>query len=104
MTVPEMYLWYRLRAGRLRGIKFRRQVPIDRFVVDFLCESRRLVIEIDGDDHGLRMKADEIRTRRLEALGYRVVRYWNNDVMNNIDGVLEDLCGQLKVGVHERCE
>ena len=75
-------------AKRFQGAKFRRQVPLGPYVVDFLCEKASLVIEIDGGQHAERIDADEARTRWLEARGYRVARYWNNEVMGNVGGVL----------------
>jgi lysyl-tRNA synthetase class 2 len=74
----------------LAGVKFRRQWPIAGFVTDFCCAECGLVVEIDGGQHA-ESKADIRRTRILEELGYRVVRFWNNDVLSNIDGVLETL-------------
>src|ERR1051326_527271 len=74
-TDAERILWLRLRDRRLNGLKFRRQVPIDRYVVDFFCADARLIIELDGGQHAT---ADETnRTRVLEAMGYLVLRFWN---------------------------
>jgi very-short-patch-repair endonuclease len=96
MTRPEWVLWYYVRARRFEGWKFRRQVPIGRYVVDFLCEGARLIVELDGGQHDLRRRSDAERTAWLESKGYRVLRYWNNDVMENIQGVLETLLDALK--------
>jgi very-short-patch-repair endonuclease len=95
-TEAERKLWWYLRH-RLptRGTHFRRQVRIGRYIVDFACHARRLVIEVDGGQHGERSAADDGRTRILEANGYRVLRYWNNDVLSNIDGVLEDILSAI---------
>ncbi len=79
-------LWSRLRDRRLAGLKFRRQAPIDRYVVDFLCIDAKLVIELDGGQHSA--ETDEERTRVIEACGFLVIRFWNNDVLTNLDGVL----------------
>ncbi|MBB3930437.1 very-short-patch-repair endonuclease [Kaistia hirudinis] len=97
MSEPEQIIWKHLRAHRFHGLGFRRQVPIAGCVVDFVCHERRLIVEIDGATHGAdeAIRRDEARTRRLEAEGYRVVRYWNNDIMTNLDGVLLDLVGVL---------
>ena len=95
-TNAERKLWFRLRDRRLGGWKFRRQFPIDRFVVDFFCADAHLIIELDGGQHEARTKADAQRTKILEAMGYFVLRYWNNDVMQNIDGVLEDIYAALE--------
>lgn len=94
-TDAERTLWFRLRDRRLRGLKFRRQMPIDRHVVDFCCEDARLIIELDGGQHAERSKADAARTAALEARGYLVLRFWNNDVLQNLDGVLESIVETL---------
>jgi very-short-patch-repair endonuclease len=91
MTPPEQALWYYVRGGRFGNRKIRRQVPLGAFVVDFLCEAARLVIEIDGDSHAGNEARDAERTQWLEAHGYRVLRFWNNDVMRNMEGVLRAL-------------
>jgi very-short-patch-repair endonuclease len=88
-TDAERKLWFRLRDRRLDGLKFRRQVPIDRYVVDFCCESARLIVELDGGQHAERSAEDAARTAALEARGYLVLRFWNNEVLQNMDGVLE---------------
>jgi very-short-patch-repair endonuclease len=90
-TDAERKLWFRLRDRRLGGLKFRRQVPIDHYVVDFCCESARLIVELDGGQHALRSEADAARTKTLEARGYLVLRFWNNDVLQNTDGVLQNI-------------
>ena len=92
-TEAEKRLWANLRAKRLQGWKFNRQVPVGNYIVDFICDEARLVIEVDGvthsDDH--QIKYDEKRTRYLESLGYRVFRCYNTDVYQNLDGVLEGI-------------
>ncbi len=90
-TKEEAILWKHLRSRRFKGIKFRRQVPIDRFVVDFLCKKHRLIIELDGSQHAENREYDELRTSILEAKGYRVIRYWNNQVLTELEGVLESI-------------
>jgi very-short-patch-repair endonuclease len=70
---------------------FRRQVRIGRYIADFVCHSARLVVEVDGGQHAVRTAADQERSKVLEANGYRVLRFWNNDVLTNIDGVLEEI-------------
>ena len=98
MPDAEARLWYYLRASRFDGWKFRRQVPIGSFVVDFLCEQARLIVEIDGGQHAERTEADAIRTQWLREQGYDVLRYWNNEVMTNIEGVLATLSLALSQG------
>jgi very-short-patch-repair endonuclease len=90
-TDAERALWFHLRDRRLNGLKFRRQMPLGSYVVDFCCESVRLIVELDGGQHALRELEDAARTVALEAFGYAVLRFWNNDVLNNIDGVLETI-------------
>ena len=94
-TDAERILWFRLRGRRLADWKFKRQVPIDRFIVDFVCADAKLIIELDGSQHADRTHHDEERTRTLEAMGYLVLRFWNNDVMSNLDGVLEEILNTL---------
>jgi crossover junction endodeoxyribonuclease RuvC len=90
-TDAEMLLWLRLRDRRFDDLKFRRQEPILGFTADFVCHERRVVIEIDGGQHDARAEQDAHRTRLLEQAGYRVLRFWNNDVLENMDGVLETI-------------
>ena len=90
-TDAERVLWFQLRDRRLQGWKFRRQVPLGRFVVDFFCVDARLVIELDGGQHAVRSDADAARTGALQAMGYVVVRFWNHDVLKNTAGVLEQI-------------
>jgi lysyl-tRNA synthetase class 2 len=95
-TDAEKKLWFRLRDRRLVGWKFRRQFPIDRFVVDFFCAHGHLIVELDGGQHAERTDADASRTKILETMGYLVLRFWNNDVMRNIDGVVEVIAATLE--------
>ena len=88
-TDAEALMWSRLRNRQFRNLKFRRQVPLGPYVVDFYCHELRLVLELDGGQHS--EEVDRPRTRWLEGEGYRVVRYWNHDVMENTDGVLAEL-------------
>ena len=88
-TDVERALWFRLRDCRLNGLKFRRQMPIKSYVVDFCCESARLIIESDGGPHAESSDYDAKRTADLETYGFLVLRFSNNDVLSNIDGVVE---------------
>src|SRR5271168_1773794 len=90
-TDAERKLWYRIRQRQLGGIRFRRQVPIGPYIVDFACIERQLIIEVDDGQHDAEQVADARRTAWLEARGWRVVRFWNNEVPGNIEGVLETL-------------
>jgi len=91
-TDAERKLWWHLRR-RLKtpGTHFRRQVRIGRYIADFVCHSARLVVEVDGGQHAEMTAVDQERSKDLEANGYRVLRFWNNDVLKNIDGVLEEI-------------
>jgi very-short-patch-repair endonuclease len=89
MTAPERRLWHALRARRLDGAKFRRQVVIDRYIADFACRiPSMLVVEVDGATHSDRRRYDARRTAFLEGRGYRVLRFTNDEVMSNLEGVL----------------
>lgn len=88
-TEPERRLWQKLRRKLLDGYKFRRQHPIGRFIVDFYCHQARLIIEVDGDSHAFQEEYDAVRTAWLEAQGLRVIRFDNQTVMKNLDGVLQ---------------
>jgi very-short-patch-repair endonuclease len=94
-TEPEMKLWLRLRSRRLGGLKFRRQVPIAGFIADFLCEDARLIVEVDGAQHGERIAADAERTEILNTRGFEILRFWNNDVMNNLEASWSGFWRQL---------
>lgn len=95
MTDAEHALWRVLRSRQLEGFKFRRQHPIGRFVVDFVCLERKLILELDGGHHATQSEADGERTAHLEAHGYRVIRFWNNDVLTQIDAVAARILATL---------
>src|SRR3954470_675154 len=88
LTVPGRHLWYALRDRRLQGWKFRRQVPVGGFVVDFYCDEARLIVEVDGCSHDDRGEADRMREKALIERGYRVLRVSNEDVLKSF----EDVC------------
>ena len=91
-TEAERKLWWHLRHHvPLAGSHFRRQVQIGPYIADFACHQLKLIIEIDGSQHGSQATKDEARTRRLESDGYRVLRFWNNEVLSNIEGVLTEI-------------
>jgi crossover junction endodeoxyribonuclease RuvC len=98
-TDVETLLWCRLRNRQLEKAKFRRQEPILGFTADFVCHEQRLIVELDGGQHTLRSDKDAQRTRLLEQAGFRVLRFWNNDVVENIDGVLEAIRSSLTTTV-----
>ena len=94
MTDAERRLWYLLRAHRFRGYKFKRQLPVGPYIVDFVCLAERLVIEVDGGQHS-ESRSDLRRDQWLKDQGFRVMRFWNNEVLNNTDGVLDVVFDQL---------
>jgi very-short-patch-repair endonuclease len=89
-TDVERMLWYRLRNRQLLACKFRRQHPVAGYVLDFACEELQIAVELDGSQHAevFAQQSDTVRTVRLQALGWQVVRFWNNEVIENMDGVL----------------
>ena len=93
-TDAETVLWNRVRNRQIDGHKFARQVPIASYICDFVCRERRLVVEVDGGQHS-ESASDEIRDRRLNEDGYRVLRFWNNDVLGNLEGVIMTIQTEL---------
>ena len=93
-------MWSRLRNRGLAGFKFRRQWTLGSYVVDFCCIERGLVVEIDGGQHTI--EGDLPRTHALNDLGYRVIRFWNNEVLDNLEGVLSTLLLELERVPHPR--
>lgn len=100
-TEAEHRLWQHLRASHFDNAKFTRQHPIGNFIADFACRSLRLAIELDGGQHG-DSPTDANRTRIIEAHGYRVIRFWNNEVLGNIDGVLQVIAEEIAIARNER--
>src|ERR1700704_1901074 len=94
MTLPERLLWREIR-GRQLGPRFRRQVPMDPYVVDFYCSEAKLIVEVDGEFHGERHEEDARRTACLERRGYRVVRFQAIEILVDLDAVLETLLFEL---------
>ncbi len=93
LTPAENKLWLQLRSKQFLGLKFRRQHGVGSYIVDFFCSEKKLVIEVDGDVHALerQIEKDRFREEYLKNLGINIVRYANNDILKNIEGVLEDL-------------
>lgn len=87
-TDCENILWQKIRAKRLNGIKFRRQVPVGKYILDFVALGKKLIIELDGSQHFENSEYDIQRTEYLKNLCYTVIRFWDNDIINNIDSVL----------------
>ena len=88
-TQAEALLWSRLRARQMEGMKFRRQQPIENFIIDFISFEKRIVIELDGGQHAKNKGKDNERDRLLIENGFTVLRFWDNEVFENIEGVLE---------------
>jgi adenine-specific DNA-methyltransferase len=105
LTNAEAYLWSHLQRRQIESFKFRRQVPIGSYFIDFVCLKARLVIELDGDQHGEPEveERDAERTAWLQAQGFRVLRFWNNEVLQSMDGVWEIIRIAL-VGAASRSE
>ncbi len=95
LTDAERLLWRHLRNRALYGHKFRRQHPVGRYIVDFVCIEQRVVVEIDGGQHATQVVEDEERTVYLESKGFRVLRFWNNDVLTNAEGVLKSIASAM---------
>lgn len=91
MTDAEKTLWYFLRAKRFENLKFRRQQPIGDYIVDFVCFQQDLIVEVDGSQHLDNEDYDQERTNWLESEGFQVIRFWNNDVLNKTEQVLEKI-------------
>jgi very-short-patch-repair endonuclease len=98
MTEAEWRLWRELCEFGL-ATRFRRQHPIGKYIVDFACPAAKLVIEIDGGQHALRAEEDQNRSFDIAGHGYRMIRFWNGDVMENIGGVLETISREVKVSL-----
>lgn len=95
LTETEKYLWNYLRNKQIDRFKFRRQQPIGKYIVDFINFEKKLVIEVDGGQHSIYKKKDVIRDKYLKKEGYKVLRFWDNEVLNNIEGVLEMIINNL---------
>ena len=94
-TDAERLLWSRLRNRQVLGLKFRRQLAIPPYIADFCCEEKNLIIELDGGQHAETTERDANRSRFFALRGYKVIRFWNNEVLTNLSGVLEAIVGHL---------
>jgi BirA family biotin operon repressor/biotin-[acetyl-CoA-carboxylase] ligase len=95
-TEAEKRLWMHLRTSQFEGAKFTRQFPIGDFIADFACRALHLAIELDGGQHS-DSPTDTNRTRLIEVHGYRVIRFWNNEVLGNMDGVLQVIAQEIAI-------
>ncbi len=96
-TNAEALLWLKLRNRQLNGIKFRRQHPLGPYVADFASTEATLVIELDGGQHADTTEQDKVRSHHLKSLGYDVIRFWNPEVMANLEGVVETILAHLQI-------
>ncbi len=96
MTNAEIKLWYHLRNRNLNGFKFRRQQPIGKYIVDFVNQEKKLIIEVDGSQHLKHEDYDKERTKLLKKYGYKVIRFWNNDVLTDIGSIKESILDNLE--------
>ncbi len=87
----ERLLWTHLSARKIGGVRFNRQFPIGSFICDFASRSAKLVVEVDGGQHAIDVATDQARTAYLETRGYRVIRFWNNEVLESIDWVVQEI-------------
>ena len=91
MTDAERKLWSILRGRQFDGLKFRRQHPFGDYILDFVCLEEKLVVEVDGGQHQERLTEDSIRTKALERAGFRVLRFWNHEVLQQVEAVAEQI-------------
>jgi len=96
MTDAERRLWRTLRLRQRSGFKFRHQVPFGRYIADFVCHEARLIVEVDGGQHDLSSMREAERTAFLQNEGYRILRFWNNEILQNLDGVHDVIAGELR--------
>ncbi len=94
-TDAEKILWFHLRRKQILGLTFRRQSSIGGYIIDFVCISKKLIIELDGGQHIIQREYDSYRTKKLNQLGYRVLRFWNHEVLKNLDSILQQLYAEI---------
>ena len=96
-TRAERKLWAILRGRQLGGAKFRRQYPVDSYFADFACVDAKLIVELDGGQHAEQQSYDDARTACLQETGWRVIRFWNFDVIDNVEGVADDILAAINL-------
>ena len=96
-TDAESRLWHALRNRQINGLKFKRQAPFGPYIADFICIKAKLIVEVDGGQHAEQADADNARTNYFQSCGYRVLKFWNNDVLQNLQGVLETIASELGI-------
>jgi very-short-patch-repair endonuclease len=106
LTSQEVKLWVKLRELKSLGFHFRRQAPVGRYIVDFICFRAQLVIEADGGQHGMPegIRSDRIRDTFLQAHGFKILRFWNSEIDQNLNGVMESILSTLNIITPARCE
>jgi very-short-patch-repair endonuclease len=106
LTPQEVKLWVKLRELKSLGYRFRRQAPVGPYIVDFISFRSRLVIEADGGQHGMPegARSDQVRDRLLHAQGFKILRFWNSDIDQNLDGVMESVLASLDSSASTLCE
>ena len=104
LTPQEVKLWVHLRSWKVRGYHFRRQCPRDGYILDFVCLPKRLIVEVDGGQHnaGLQLTKDKARDEHFSKLGFKILRFWNNDVDRNLAGVLDVIDSELRLAAPTR--
>ena len=100
LTLAEARLWSYLRGNQINQVNFRRQHAMGKYIVDFCSPKAKLIIELDGSQHLEQVEYDKVRTQYLEARGYRVIRFWNHEVMNDIDGVIHAIILAVETDTH----
>ena len=95
-TEAEKIVWQKIRAGQLNGFKFKRQQPIGPYIVDYVCFEKNLIIEIDGGQHAVEKDKDIKRDTWLQSEGFVVTRFWNNEIFENLEGVLETIIKKIE--------
>ncbi|OGP74933.1 MAG: DNA (cytosine-5-)-methyltransferase [Deltaproteobacteria bacterium RBG_13_58_19] len=95
-TEAERLLWRHLKGKQLEGCKFRRQQPVGKYIVDFVCFSKKIIIEVDGGQHAIEKDKDSERDRWLISEGFKILRFWNNEVLQNLAGVVEVIGREIK--------
>ena len=98
-TKAESVFWNAVRNRQFYDLKWRRQVPVGRYIADFLCESKKLIIELDGGQHATddARRYDKKRSQILQQYGYHVIRFWNDEILNNLNGILDSLANELGI-------
>ena len=94
-TEAEHALWSELRSKRLNGHKFKRQQLLGRYIVDFVCLAAKLIVEADGGQHAEHQDDDRIRDDWLKSQGFRILQFWNNEILSNLEGVMQVICDHL---------